>query len=117
MNEKQNSVTLSKPLVDNILRNITKYNGNSERGKPVYMPAAVVEKLQELSQRHYKRVSARAIATAILDAVLTHCNPEEILDMYMHSIQYTPPTAEELAARAAAAEKARKFRASYKKRQ
>ena len=117
MNEKQNSVTLSKPLVDNILRNITKYNGNSERGKPVDMPAAVVEKLQELSQRHYKRVSARAISTAILDAVLTHCKPEEIMDAYMQSIQYTPPTDEELAARAVAAEKARKFRASYKKRQ
>lgn len=104
-------------LVDNILSNITRYNGNGEKGKPVYMPAAVVEKLQELSQRHYKRVSARAIATAILDAVLTHCKPEEIMDAYMQSIQYTPPTDEELAARAVAAEKARKFRASYKKRQ
>ena len=114
---EDSQVTLPKSLVDNILLNITKYNGNSEKGKPVYMPAAVVERLQELSNRHYKRVSARAIATAILDAVLNNCKPEEIMDMYMQYIQYTPPTAEELEARAAAAEKARKFRASYKKRQ
>lgn len=115
-NEIDSQVKLPRPLVDNILNNITKYNGNSEKGKPVYMPVAVVEKLQELSNRHYKRVSARAIATAILDAVLNNCNPEDIMDTYMQSIQYTPPTAEELAARAAAAEKARKFRASYKNR-
>lgn len=114
---EDSQVKLPKTLVDNILTNITKYNGNSEKGKPVYMPAAVVERLQELSNRHYKRVSARAIATAILDTVLSHCSPEEILDTYMQLIQYTPPTAEELEARAAAAEKARKFRASYKKRQ
>ena len=117
MDKNEIDFTLPKTLVDNILSNLTKYNGNSEKGRPVYMPVAVIEKLQELSQRHYKRVSSRAIATAILDAVLTHCNPEEIMDAYMESIQYTPPTAEELEARAAAAEKARKFRASYKKRQ
>ena len=113
----KNEDSLPKSLIDDILKNVTKYNGNSEKGKPVYMPAAVVERLQELSTRHYKRVSARAIATAILDAVLNNCKPEEIMDMYMQSIQYTPPTAEELEARAAAAEKARKFRASCKKQQ
>ena len=113
----KNEDSLPKSLIDDILKNVTKYNGNSEKGKPVYMPAAVVERLQELSKRHYKRVSARAIATAILDAVLNNCKPEEIMDMYMQSIQYTPPTAKELEARAAAAEKARKFRASCKKQQ
>ena len=110
-----NSCKLPKGLLDNLNSNITRYNGNSEKGKPVYMPVALVEKLQELSNRHYKRVSARAIATAILDTVLSHCGPEEIMDNYMQFIQYTPPTAEELAARAAAAERAKAARAAAKK--
>lgn len=110
-----NSCKLPKGLLDNLNSNITRYNGNSEKGKPVYMPVAVVERLQKLSNRHYKRVSARAIATAILDTVLTSCNPEEIMDTYMNSIQYTPPTEEELSARATAAERARAARAAAKK--
>ena len=105
---------LPKPILDILNSNLTRFNGNSEKGKPVYLPVALIERLQELSNRHYKRVSARALAASILDTVINHCNIEEILDKYMESIHYVPPTAEELEARIAAAEKAKAARAAKK---
>ena len=102
---------LPKSILEILNTNLTRYNGNSEKGKPVYLPVAIIERLQELSNRHYKRISARALAASILDTVINHCNTEEILDIYMESIHYVPPTTEELKARAAAAEKAKAARA------
>ena len=103
---------LPKSVLDVLNTNLTRYNGNSEKGKPVYLPVALIERLQELSNRHYKRLSARALAAAILDTILNTCNPEEILDNYMESIHYIPPTEEEIEARVAAAKKAKAARAS-----
>ena len=105
---------LPKSILDVLNSNLTRFNGNPEKGKPVYLPVALIERLQELSNRHYKRVSARALAAAILDTVINHCNTEEILDMYMESIHYVPPTEEEIEARVAAAKKAKAARASKK---
>ena len=105
---------LPKPILDVLNSNLTRFNGNSEKGKPVYLPVALIERLQELSNRHYKRISARALAASILDTVINHCNTEEILDMYMESIHYVPPTEEEIEARVAAAKKAKAARASKK---
>ena len=105
---------LPKSVLDVLNTNLTRYNGNSEKGKPVYLPVALIERLQELSNRHYKRLSARALAAAILDTILNTCKPEEILDVYMESIHYVPPTTEELKARVAAAEKAKAVRAAKK---
>ena len=105
---------LPKPILDVLNSNLTRFNGNSEKGKPVYLPVALIERLQELSNRHYKRVSARALAASILDTVINRCNTEEILDMYMESIHYVPPTEEEIEARMAAAKKAKAARASKK---
>ena len=107
---------LPKSVLDVLNTNLTRYNGNSEKGKPVYLPVALIERLQELSNRHYKRLSARALAAAILDTILNTCNPEEILDNYMESIHYIPPTEEELEARFAAAEKAKAARARATKK-
>ena len=107
---------LPKPILDILNSNLTRFNGNSEKGKPVYLPVALIERLQELSNRHYKRLSARALAAAILDTILNTCNPEEILDNYMESIHYIPPTEEELEARFAAAEKAKAARARAAKK-
>ena len=103
---------LPKSVLDVLNTNLTRYNGNSEKGKPVYLPVALIERLQELSNRHYKRLSARALAAAILDTILNTCNSEEILDIYMESIHYVPPTAEEIKARNVAAEKAKAARAA-----
>ena len=105
---------LPKSFLDVLNSNLTRYNGNSEKGKPVYLPVAIIERLQELSNRHYKRLSARALAAAILDTILNTCKPEEILDNYMESIHYIPPTEEELEARFAAAEKAKAARRAKK---
>ena len=105
---------LPKAILEILNTNLTRYNGNSEKGKPVYLPVAIIERLQELSNRHYKRISARALAASILDTVINHCNTEEILDMYMESIHYVPPTEEEIEARVAAAKKAKAARASKK---
>ena len=105
---------LPKSVLDVLNTNLTRYNGNSEKGKPVYLPVALIERLQELSNRHYKRLSARALAAAILDTILNTCKPEEILDMYMETIHYVPPTAEEIKARNVAAEKAKAARAAKK---
>ena len=107
---------LPKSVLDVLNTNLTRYNGNSEKGKPVYLPVAIIERLQELSNRHYKRLSARALAAAILDTILNTCNSEEILDNYMESIHYTPPTAEEIKARNVAAEKAKAARARAAKK-
>lgn len=107
---------LPKSILDVLNSNLTRFNGNPEKGKPVYLPVALIERLQELSNRHYKRVSARALAAAILDTILNTCNSEEILDNYMESIHYTPPTEEELEARFAAAEKAKAARARAAKK-
>ena len=112
--ESATSGKLPKSVLDVLNSNLTRFNGNSEKGKPVYLPVALIERLQELSNRHYKRVSARALAAAILDTVINHCNTEEILDMYMESIHYVPPTEEEIEARMAAAKKAKAARASKK---
>ena len=105
---------LPKSVLDVLNTNLTRYNGNSEKGKPVYLPVALIERLQELSNRHYKRISARALAAAILDTILNTCKPEEILDIYMESIHYVPPTAEEIKARNVAAEKAKAARRAKK---
>ena len=107
---------LPKSILDVLNSNLTRFNGNPEKGKPVYLPVALIERLQELSNRHYKRVSARALAAAILDTILNTCNSEEILDNYMESIHYTPPTEDELKARNAAAEKAKAARARAAKK-
>ena len=105
--EATTSGKLPKSILEVLNSNLTRYNGNSEKGKPVYLPVALIERLQELSNRHYKRLSARALAAAILDTILNTCKPEEILDIYMESIHYVPPTAEEIKARNVAAEKAK----------
>ena len=112
--ESATSGKLPKSVLDVLNTNLTRYNGNSEKGKPVYLPVALIERLQELSNRHYKRLSARALAAAILDTILNTCKPEEILDIYMESIHYVPPTAEEIKARNVAAEKAKAARAAKK---
>ena len=112
--EATTSGKLPKSILEVLTANLTRYNGNSEKGKPVYLPVAIVERLQELSNRHYKRVSARALTAAILDTILNTCKPEEILDNYMESIHYTPPTSEELEARVVAAKKAKAARAAKK---
>lgn len=114
--EATTSGKLPKSILEVLNANLTRYNGNSEKGKPVYLPVALIERLQELSNRHYKRLSARALAAAILDTILNTCNPEEILDNYMESIHYTPPTAEEIKARNVAAEKAKAARARAAKK-
>ena len=116
VSESATSGKLPKSVLDVLNTNLTRYNGNSEKGKPVYLPVALIERLQELSNRHYKRLSARALAAAILDTILNTCKPEEILDMYMESIHYVPPTAEEIKARFAAAEKAKAARARAAKK-
>ena len=112
--EATTSGKLPKSILEVLNSNLTRYNGNSEKGKPVYLPVALIERLQELSNRHYKRLSARALAAAILDTILNTCKPEEILDIYMESIHYVPPTAEEIKARNVAAEKAKAARAAKK---
>ena len=114
--ESATSGKLPKSVLDVLNTNLTRYNGNSEKGKPVYLPVALIERLQELSNRHYKRLSARALAAAILDTILNTCNTEEILDNYMESIHYTPPTAEEIKARNVADEKAKAARARAAKK-
>ena len=108
--EATTSGKLPKSILEILNTNLTRYNGNSEKGKPVYLPVALIDRLQELSNRHYKRISARALAAAILDTILNTCKPEEILDIYMESIHYVPPTAEEIKARNVAVEKAKAAR-------
>lgn len=105
----------SSPLEESVKRNITKYNGISETGKPIYVSEDIIAKLRGACEKYHRRVSVRALAQAMLDSLINDMNGLKFLDDYMKEIGYKEPSAEKLAYNKALADKAKERRAAEKK--
>lgn len=101
---------VSKAFSDQIITNYLRYDKSSEKGKPIYVSSDLIDRLQEISEKYYKRLSARAITQALLETFFNDFNGEETVDEFMRRIHYVAPSERELEARRKAAEKARETR-------
>lgn len=99
--------SLPKKLSDKIMSNLTKFNGSSDTGKPIYVSTDIVEKLNDISNKYHRRISVRAIARAVLESFINDFNGEEVIDEYMKKIGFIEPSKEELAEKKELADKAR----------
>ena len=106
--------SISKTFSDQLITNYLRYDKSSEKGKPIYVSSDLVERLQAISEKYYKRLSARAITQALLETFFNDFNGEETVDEFMRRIHYVAPSERELAARKVAAEKAREARRNAK---
>lgn len=106
--------SISKAFSDQLINNYLRYDKSSEKGKPIYVSSDLVERLQVISEKYYKRLSARAITQALLETFFNDFDGEETVDEFMRRIHYVAPSEKELAARKVAAEKARIARRNAK---
>ncbi len=106
--------SISKTFSDQLITNYLRYDKSSEKGKPIYVSSDLVERLQAISEKYYKRLSARAITQALLETFFNDFDGEETVDEFMRRIHYVAPSERELAARKVAAEKAREARRNAK---
>ena len=106
--------SISKAFSDQLVTNYLRYDKSSEKGKPIYVSSDLVDRLQEISEKYYKRLSARAITQALLETFFNDFDGEETVDDFMRLIHYVAPSEKELAARKVAAEKARIARRNAK---
>ncbi len=106
--------SISKAFSDQLITNYLRYDKSSEKGKPIYVSSDLVERLQAISEKYYKRLSARAITQALLETFFNDFDGEETVDEFMRRIHYVAPSEKELAARQVAAEKARQARRNAK---
>lgn len=106
--------SISKTFSDQLITNYLRYDKSSEKGKPIYVSSDLVERLQVISEKYYKRLSARAITQALLETFFNDFDGEETVDEFMRRIRYVAPSERELAARKVAAEKARIARRNAK---
>lgn len=105
---------ISKVFSDEIIENYLRYDKSSEKGKPIYVSSELINRLQEISEKYHKRLSARAITQALLETFFNEFDGETTVDNFMERIHYVAPSEEELEARRIAAEKARQVRAASK---
>ncbi len=106
--------SVSKAFSDMLIGNYLRYDKSSEKGKPIYVSADLADRLQAISEKYHKRLSARAITQALLETFFNDFDGEETVDEFMRRIRYVAPSEKELAARKVAAEKAREARRSAK---
>ena len=105
-----NRSELPKGFQDKFFDNIFSYDRSPDKGRPVYISSDILDQLQELSERHYKRLSVRTIVQSVLATFLTF-DTDKAVDAFLTKINFQVPTQKELDARKAAAEKAKKRRA------
>lgn len=105
---------LAKDLSLGLVRNCVRFNGCTDKGKPIFLPKEVMDILQELSGRYHKAISARALASAVIKTVLSDFDGASAVASYMEQRGYVEPTDEELERRAKAAEVARQRRKDMK---
>ena len=105
---------LAKDLSLGLVRNCVRFNGCTDKGKPIFLPKEVMDILQELSGRYHKAISARALASAVVKTVLSDFDGASAVASYMEQRGYVEPTDEELERRAKAAEVARQRRRDVK---
>lgn len=109
-NKKKDSLSFT----DSVKKNITKWNGSNETGKPVYFSENILSALRNMSEKYHRRVSVRAIAQAVLDTFINELDGSKIIDEYMKEIGYQEPSAEKLTHNKLMAEQAKKRRAAEK---
>lgn len=95
-------------------RNCVRFNGCTDKGKPIFLPKEVMDILQGISAKYHKAISARALASAVIKTVLSDFNGASAVANYMAQRGYVEPTDEELERRARAAEVARQRRRDIK---
>ncbi len=105
---------ISKSFSDKIIENYLRYDKSSEKGKPIYVSNDLIVRLQEISEKYYKRLSARAIAQALIETFFNEFDGEKTIDDFMDRIHYVAPSEKELEARKVAAAKAKQARAASK---
>lgn len=106
--------SVTKAFSDVLISNYLRYDKSSEKGKPIYVSADLADRLQAISEKYHKRLSARAITQALLETFFNDFDGEETVDEFMRRIRYVAPSDKELAARKIAAEKAREARRNAK---
>ncbi len=106
--------SISKAFSDQLINNYLRYDKSSEKGKPIYVSSDLVERLQAISEKYHKRLSARAVTQALLETFFNDFDGEETVDEFMRRIRYVAPSEKELAARQVATEKARQARRNAK---
>lgn len=112
--KKSPAKKLAKDFSLGLERNCVRFNGCTDKGKPIFLPKEVMDTLQELSAKYHKAISARALASAVIKTVLSDFDGASAVANYMAQRGYVEPTDEELERRAKAAEVARQRRRDVK---
>ncbi|MDD5862589.1 MAG: ParA family protein [Prevotella sp.] len=105
----------SKDMADSIIDGYFAYDKTSDKGKAVRVPATLLDELQVISDKYYKRLSVRTMVAALIQTFVKDYNGEEVIDKFMDRIHFVAPTEDELEARKEAAEKAKAMREAAKK--
>lgn len=108
-----NRPELPKGFQDKFFDNIFSYDRSPDKGRPVYISSDLLDSLQALSERHYKRLSLRAIVQSVLASFLAY-DTDKTVEAFLKKINFQVPTQEELNARKIAAKKAKERRAAEK---
>lgn len=104
---------LPKNFQDKFFDNIFSYDRSPDKGRPVYISSEILGKLQELSERHYKRLCVRTLVQSVLASFLSYDTDKAVSD-FLKKINFQVPTDEEQEKKKVAAEKARERRAAEK---
>ena len=108
-----NRPELPKSFQDKFFDNIFSYDRSPDKGRPVYISSDILDKLQALSERHYKRLSLRALVQSVLASFLSY-DTDSAVETFLAKINFQVPTDKEIEARKKAAEKAKERRANEK---
>lgn len=112
---KASKKSLPESISNSIIEGCIAYDKTSDKGKAVRIPAALLDELQSISDKYYKRLSVRTMVSALIQTFVNDFNGEEVIDKFMDRVHYVAPTEEELEARKEAAEKAKAMRLAAKK--
>lgn len=107
---RQPKKTLSKDLTERMTDNFMRYDRTADKGMAIFIPTELNAQLRQMSDEHYKRLSARTIASAILATVLNTYDINAVIDNFFEKIHYDIPTEEQLEERKRSTERIRKYR-------
>lgn len=111
--KSSNLPELPKNFQEKLFDNIFSYDRSPDKGRPVYISSKLLDKLQELSERHYKRLTMRTLVQSVLATFLSYDTDKSVSD-FLEKINFQVPTKEQLEAKQVAAEKAKQRRAAEK---
>lgn len=93
-----NRPELPKSFQDKFFDNIFSYDRSPDKGRPVYISSDILDKLQALSERHYKRLSLRALVQSVLASFLSY-DTDSAVETFLAKINFQVPTDKEIEAR------------------